>query len=448
VSFSHLPVADLNLVQARRPDAESAQDFLLAAAMQGERGMAVARISGLGLFLAMLCVNVATGVRPPIVLAVAGLALSIGIGWSFWLLRLIRQGRLREQWVVLSAVMDGLVATVALWPTVWWPRPDYQGFASQPTAAAFLVALATIPLRLSARATWLGVTTMLGGCALLVVLDYGHNGARASSFESATVGAILMVTAAAVAAVTGHWVRATVQRGMDAARHGEQARSRLGAYLSPEIAREVMELTRGPVRRQQERAAVLFSDLRGFTLRGESLTPAELIAELNAYFEVMVAAVQAHGGVVDKFMGDALMAVFGVPRPMDDCAGQAVRAAAAMDLALQQHNRDRAARGLPPLQHGIGVHVGVVVAGDVGTASRRQYTVIGDTVNVASRIEALTKQFQRPVLLSGDVVDGLRDGDPLRDALQPVGDVEIRGRVGRIQLWSVGEPSAQRRGEA
>ena len=283
----------------------------------------------------------------------------------------------------------------------------------------------------------LGVLTLLAGCALLVWLDQIHNGVGATQPDAFFTGAILVTMMALIALVLAEWNRATVEDGMAAVQHGEKARSRLGAYLSPEIAREVMELTSNPQRRTQHLAAVLFSDLRGFTQQGEVLPPAQLIAELNAYFEVMVAAVQAHGGVVDKFMGDALMAVFGVPHPTDDSGARAVRAALAMEQTLREHNRARASQGLQPLRHGIGVHFGPVVAGDVGSAARRQYTVIGDTVNVAARIEALTKQFGCSLLLSSDVVDQLPADDPLRARLQRLGEVDIRGRVGQVALWTL-----------
>jgi class 3 adenylate cyclase len=416
---------------------DSAATFLLDAALRGERGMAWARLSGFTLFLLMLVANVHTGVRPVGALLVAGPALLLGIMWSVVMLRRIRLGRLTEGWLVSSAVLDGVVATITLVPTVWWPRPDYSGLATQPTAAAFLVALATVPLRLSMAAARLGVLTMLAGCAVLVWLDQARHGAETTHPDAFFTGAILMTMMALVALLMAAWIRATVARGMTAVQQGEKAKSRLGAYLSPEIAREVMELTSTSQRRSQHQAAVLFSDLRGFTQQGEALPPEQLIAELNAYFEVMVAAVQANGGVVDKFMGDALMAVFGVPHPTDDSGARAVRAALAMEAALVEHNRARAALGLRPLRHGIGVHFGPVVAGDVGSAARRQYTVIGDTVNVAARIEALTKQFGCSLLLSSDVVDELPHDDPLRAHLQRLGEVEVRGRVGQVALWTL-----------
>lgn len=161
-------------------------------------------------------------------------------------------------------------------------------------------------------------------------------------------GSALMVSAAIVATLMSDWIRITVNRGMEAVQSAERAKSRLGAYISPEFAREVLERDSATRSRAAHEAAILFTDLRGFTSQGESTPPDQLFRELNDYFEVMVGVVLKHGGVVDKFMGDALMAVFGVPTADAGCPDRAVTAAIAMDRALRAHNIERQHFGLPP----------------------------------------------------------------------------------------------------
>lgn len=178
---------------------------------------------------------------------------------------------------------------------------------------------------------------------------------------------------------------------------------------------------------------MLFSDLRGFTTYSESLPPEELVDELNAYLEAMVREIKYEGGVIDKYIGDAIMVVFGIPSPKPGDAERAVRCAWRMDQALAVHNAQRTARGLPPLKHGVGVHFGEVVAGNMGTSERLQYTVVGDTVNLAARLESASKTLGVPIVLSREVVEAVGE-DALPAAVREVDTISVKGRDQPVEV--------------
>jgi class 3 adenylate cyclase len=218
-------------------------------------------------------------------------------------------------------------------------------------------------------------------------------------------------------------------------RERHAAQSVLNRYMEPKIVSRL--LARGPRRlaeNVEQEASILFSDIRGFTLMTERWGPHEVVALLNEHFDAMTEEIVARGGTLDKFIGDAVMAVFGDPgRPRPDDAQRAVAAAVAMVQRRAQLNAERFKRGQHGIEIGVGVNTGTVVMGNIGSARRMTYTVIGDAVNVAARLEALTKVAKHLLLISGATRNRL--GDEWH-AL-PLGKVEVKGREGRVEMYAV-----------
>ncbi|MDD4976536.1 MAG: adenylate/guanylate cyclase domain-containing protein [Bacteriovorax sp.] len=178
---------------------------------------------------------------------------------------------------------------------------------------------------------------------------------------------------------------------------------------------------------------VFFSDIRGFTDFSEGHTPEEVVSMLNEYFEVMVYIINKNGGVVDKFIGDAIMAVWGAPNKTDDDVTNAVSACLEMRVALSQLNQERIDRGLTPIKIGMGLHTGEAISGQIGSSERMEFTVIGDAVNTASRIEGSTKSFGTDLLLSKEVIEKL-DGTFL---IEKAGEAKVQGKTENLVLYKV-----------
>jgi adenylate cyclase len=179
---------------------------------------------------------------------------------------------------------------------------------------------------------------------------------------------------------------------------------------------------------------LLAADLRGFTAMSETLAPAEVMAQLNAYHGVMIDVIEQHGGAIDKFIGDGTLVVFGLDGSPDAGAAAAVACARAMIGALADHNEVRGRAGHKPLQMGVGVHTGPVVAGNLGVPGRRlEFTVIGDAVNTASRLEGQTKTAGSPVIVSAATAALLPD----KAALRELSPVSLRGKAEEVVVYGL-----------
>ena len=187
----------------------------------------------------------------------------------------------------------------------------------------------------------------------------------------------------------------------------EKLRNTFGRYVTPEIRDEILS-GRIPLEGDRREATVLFADLRNFTPFVENNPPEEVIASMREYFTAMHRAIRQHKGLVLQFIGDEIEAVFGVPLHFPDHADAAIRASLDMRAALKDLNAHRSACGKPLFSHGIGIHSGKVLAGNSGSEEQSAYALIGNTVNVASRIQALTTELGCDILASQETVDGLQ----------------------------------------
>ncbi len=160
--------------------------------------------------------------------------------------------------------------------------------------------------------------------------------------------------------------------------------------------------------------AILFSDIRSFTTISEGFMPDELVEALNRYFEIMVEIIMRHGGVIDKYIGDAIMAFFGAPVKHKDDALQSVYAAIEMQEALLKFNEEQESAGKPPFLTGIGINYGIVTVGNIGSEKKMDYTVIGDMVNLGSRLEGLTKPYKQTIIFSESVYQKVKGELPCR----------------------------------
>lgn len=210
-------------------------------------------------------------------------------------------------------------------------------------------------------------------------------------------------------------------------------RENLSRFLPRQVVNRVMESGETALLPVQREVTILFSDIRGFTTLSETLPPQQVLALLDDYFGHMTQIVMARGGMVNKFLGDGMLACWGVPDHSEDHAEQAMRAALDMRTKLVELNAWREKHGQPPLRIGIGLHTGVVAAGMLGGTQQHEYTIIGDAVNVASRIEGLTKAVGVDILVSANTWK--RAGAGFQGEL--VGEEEVKGRKESVVLYSL-----------
>ncbi|MBR1154978.1 adenylate/guanylate cyclase domain-containing protein [Bradyrhizobium sp. JYMT SZCCT0428] len=243
------------------------------------------------------------------------------------------------------------------------------------------------------------------------------------------VRSVIILICGMLAGAVGVQLRRQFEASILAATARDRITNLFGQHVSPQVVERLMAegaATGSEIRR----VAVMFVDFRSFTSGASTRTPQEVVDRLDGAFAVLVDILDRHGGIVNKFLGDGFLALFGAPFDAGNAAQHAVAAAREM---LEANERANQASSWP-LRIGIGIHVGEVVAGNIGSPRRKEYTVIGDTVNFASRLEALNKDFNSQFLISAAVHDAL--GEECRDAVA-LGEVPVRGYERPVTVWKV-----------
>ncbi len=386
---------------------------------------------------------------------------------------------------ILSPLVNGFLAATTTYLCVDWifrrmlvPRVFPRGGLAEISGAAalgvrgrmlvFLTAVAFVPMftllglvrsatvRLDAGFPVAGVRDALARSSEITFLVYVLLGIALTLLQALTFTRPLQAMATALRrigggdldtslAVTSSDELGVLEDGVNTMVETLRERDRIlatfGRVVEPAV-RDQLLAGNLPLHGELRTASILFCDLRGFTALAETAPPAEVVSTLNEFFTAMTAWVRQSGGVVDKFIGDAMLVVFGLFSPgaaahdAPQAAASAVRCALGMRHRLRELNTRRAAAGRPPLAMKIGVHTGEVVAGTIGARDRHEYTVIGDAVNVAFRLQQLAKEHGQDVLIS-ETTYNLAAGAGMAPGIEMSDSLALRGRHERVRVYGV-----------
>jgi len=300
-----------------------------------------------------------------------------------------------------------------------------------------LVLVLACALAASVAIAWFGVWRGVGTASLLALL------LTAAAVSLFTRGTWLRVTEPLLATAMAAFAAVAYQYLVED-REKRKVKGLFVRYVSKDVCDQLMaDPARARLGGQRREMSVLFSDIRGFTTFSEGGTPEEVVGLLNEYFSRMVHVVFAHRGTLDKFIGDAVMALFGAPLDDPDHADHAVQAALDMLDELAGLNERWAAEGRPTLAIGIGVNSGDMVAGNIGSSSIMSYTVVGDAVNLGARLESLNKEYGTSIIVS-EATRALLKG---RYDIRGLGDVVVKGKTRSVAIYEVRAAAGRAAGE-
>lgn len=348
--------------------------------------------------------------------------------------RMIRKQKGVSKWVqYLSAFVETSIPTAAMIVGSMFLGPIYTLFT--PAAFVYPIFIVLSALRLNLRlCVFTGAVAGLEYSALaLHFISQGSNAAIEpilSGVPHHLLKGFLLFATGVVTGLVTRQIKKRILKSFEMVEERNRISRMFGEHVSPVVMNKLMTL-KPDLRSERRSVCVMFLDIRNFTTFAEKRAPEEVVAYLESLFEFMIEIVNRHHGVINKFLGDGFMAVFGAPLSEgSDCFNGV---AAAREI-LSRVDEEVAQGNVLPTKVGIGLHAGEAVTGSIGSSLRKEYTVIGDVVNLASRIEQLNKQFGSQLLISEMVWQTLAEG--LNEAI-PMGHVQVRGREEPIQLYQV-----------
>jgi adenylate cyclase len=329
----------------------------------------------------------------------------------------------------LGALIETSVPTVALYLHFNGMGPTQALSFVAPLAYFLFIILSTLRLDfwLSSFTGLVAAVELLGMAMLYRPAQFADEPAPDFGFH--LVRSIIILICGILAGAVGMQLRRQFEASIAAATARDRVTNLFGQHVSPQVVERLLASGTG-VTSETRNAAIMFVDFRDFTGAARERSPQDVVARLDDAFAVLVEILDRHSGIVNKFLGDGFLALFGAPIEDPEAARRAVAAAREMLTAMAKNNTGNAW----PLRIGIGIHMGDVVAGNVGSPRRKEYTVIGDTVNFAARLEALNKDFGSQLLISAAVRDAL--GELCDDAVL-IGDVPVRGYDQPQAVWKL-----------
>jgi len=330
----------------------------------------------------------------------------------------------------LSALIETSLPTIALYLQMSEMGPAQALAFVAPLVYFIFIILSTLRLDF-----WLSTFTGLVASAELFGMAIFYHPAQFADDPAPDVGfhlvrCLVIFVCGMLAGAVGVQLRRQFEASIQAATARDRVTNLFGQHVSPQVVERLMvegASTASDIRR----VAVMFVDFRSFTAGARSRSPQEVVDRLDGAFAVLVEILDRHGGIVNKFLGDGFLALFGAPFEAADAAHRAVAAAREMLVAMDGINEATSW----PLRIGIGIHFGEVVAGNIGSPRRKEYTVIGDTVNFAARLESLNKEFNSQLLISAVVREAL--GNDANDAVS-LGQVAVKGYDRPMPVWQLG----------
>lgn len=371
------------------------------------------------LIIVIVIVAVVPGLLPPgqegayrPAMKVIAAILALMAVYEATVLRLLAGWQRQEKMVpallhVVNALVEILVPTLMIWD---WSRvagPVQTVGGVLPWLYFPLIAASA--LHLNPRLCWFsgGMSAFCFG-SVAFLITRGQSAADTpllTSFTSFGLKSLMMIVCGGTAAFVASQLKTHLHSAVRSAQERDRAVGIFGQHVSPQVARRLIEQP-AELSAEQRHVCVLFLDIRGFSTVAATLTPAEVMEYLNRLFAPMITIVNQHGGIVNKFLGDGFMAIFGAPFEDPELHRNAVTCSLALLDCVETLN---AAQAIPQTRIGIGIHAGEAMAGTVGSHERKEYTLLGDTVNAAARIEQETKKLGAQIITSSAVLEGLAD---------------------------------------